>query len=110
MKRIACVIVAGCGSGVHGSPGTGIDWTAASESLVASELTLIVDGVTFHGTIDQFELKSGTGDVMDVTWAEAGYTPRIHFDFATDGGTWWIGSADSVGYGVRADRLAQTHL
>jgi hypothetical protein len=100
------VLVAACGSGVQTTPGANIDWTAASESLTASGLTLIVDGVTFHGTMDQFELKAGSsGDNMDVTWAEAGYMPRLHFDFATDGGTWWIGYADGIGYGVRAYRL-----
>lgn len=85
------VAVAGCGSGVHDQPGGTIDWSGPSVSLVAGSLTLIVDGVTFHGTNDLTELKTGTGDELDAKWTEAGYTPRVHLDFGTAGGTWFIG-------------------
>src|SRR5438105_11009793 len=75
MKHLIAVMtfVAGCGSGVHGTPGGGIDWSEPSESLTASSLALIVDGVTFHGTTDQLDIKApASGDSLDVTWAEAG--------------------------------------
>lgn len=90
MTRYATIlflICIGCGSGVRNDPGSlAVDWTSPSESLTATGFTLIVDGVTFHGTTDQFEFKAASaGDGMDVRWAEAGFTPRIHFDFESDG-------------------------
>ncbi len=107
LSLLLLVVSAGCGSGVHGDPGPlAVDWTEPSESLTAAGFTLIVDGVTFHGTMDQLEVKAAAdGDVLDVTWAEASFMPRIHFDFSSDGGTWWIGGSVSGGYGVRAYRL-----
>lgn len=109
MKRLI-ILLAACGGGVHGSNGgaPAVDWTQASESLTASDMTVIVDGVTFHGTMDQFEFKSSaSGDVMDVTWAEAGYMPRIHLAFFSDTAGWSVGSVPP-GYGVRVYRLDQT--
>lgn len=101
MKRYLLVLLAACGSGVHDEPGGTIDWTGPGMSLQAGALTLVVDGVTFHGSSDQFELKTGMGDELDATWAEAGDMPRIHLDFSQGSGSWSVEDA-------RAYRLDQT--
>lgn len=101
-------VVAGCGSGVHDQPDGTIDWSGPSVSLAAGSLTLVIDGVTFHGSNDLIDLKTGAGDELDVKWAEAGYMPRLHFDFASDAGGWSIGTADGLGDCVRAYRLDQS--
>jgi hypothetical protein len=102
MKQfVILVVIAGCGSGVHDQPGGSIDWSGPSMSLVADSLTLLVDSVTFHGSTDQFSLKTGQGDELDATWAEAGSMPRIHLGFQQGSGSWFITDA-------RAYRLDQT--
>ncbi len=112
MKHLIVLAVAGgaCGTGSHGDPGIlAVDWTSTTESLTARGFTLIVDGVTFHGTVDQLEFKdSPDGGSMDIRWDEGGYTPRVHFDFQSDGAVWWVGGLTPTGYGVRAYRLDNT--
>ena len=97
------VLLAACGTsggagpsgtaGGSGSSSTPIDWTGPGVSLSASSLTLVVDGVTFHGTSDLQEVKTDGGSELDVTWTEAGYHPRIHFHFAQASGSWTIDDA-----------------
>lgn len=107
MKHLSSVVLVfvlvlvGCGSGVHDQPGAGIDWSGPFMSLTADSLTLVIDGVTFHGTNDLTELKTGNGDELDARWTEAGYMARIHLGFMQNGGSWFVGDA-------RAYRLDQT--
>jgi len=85
------LVLAGCGSGVHSNPGDAIDWALQSESLVALDMTLQIDGLLFKGKTDQLMIApSPAGDVLDVMWNEAGHEPHLHFHFATDNQTWWI--------------------
>ncbi len=90
MKR-CLLLLAACGNGVHSHPGDAIDWALQSESLVALEMTLQIDGQIFKGTTNQLVIApSPQGDVLDVMWEESGHEPHLHFHFATDGTTWWI--------------------
>jgi hypothetical protein len=89
---LTLVIVAstGCTSG-GGGGSKAIDWSEPSLSLSAADLTLVVDGVTFHGDPATTELKlSINGDNLDASWTEAGYAERLYLGFTAGTGTWWI--------------------
>jgi hypothetical protein len=93
----------GCTSGGGGgSGGKAIDWSEPSLSLLSTTLTLVVDGVTFHGDPATTELKISTdGSTLDASWTEAGYAERLYFGFTAGNGTWWIDD-------VRVRRLDNT--
>ena len=93
----------GCTSGGGGGSGSkAIDWSEPSLSLSASDLTLVVDGVTFHGDPATTELKISTdGSTLDASWTEAGYAERLLLGITAGNGTWWIDE-------VRVRRLDNT--
>ena len=92
MKRVTILFLAACGGGVHSGPGA-IDWHANVTTILADSFTANVEGVVFHGVANpDYKDLTGTGDIFEADWTEAGYMQRFHLDFTMKAPGWCLTS------------------
>ena len=97
LRIAALTFVAACTDSSPDGPAGGggaVDWTSDTVRFTAAFAALEVDSHWFKDASKPIEVEqSHYGSDLDVTWSEAGFTPRVHFDFHQDEaqGTWSFG-------------------